>query len=506
MKNKLEKSTQLLDSLKTSINNSLDKQISYIIQQIKTTNIRYGNYDNNNNIEINELINNKIEEILIDQKGNKMMNFLKVKSLYDINEKDYKEKIIKTKYFINILNYIKKNLIENALIVDYQIDNKIGKENENNKINELFNYGTLQKNEFKNVYNNEINQKLFPFLELNMLKDQTFNKNNNEIENSVLQMRLLNNNINNNDNTKFFDQTVLNNLNNTMNENVNNYLNRTFNNLNNNNQNVFNPNNISMMNPLLSNNILNNNNNNNFNNYNNNLLESNRLNQTTMPFYSNSLRTNSFNNFDNFNNNFNNNNNNNNYLNNSLKNFQILPKEITNNFSNENFRLYSKILDFLNDESNKLLKESEIIEKKKNLQNDLNFLNETGEMLEFNEMISKEKFKDFNKEKNHKEKIEIFNLIKNNSEDAFNFILNNPNRKEIVKDKFNLILENINDYKKTFNNFYDFDNNNFRSSNRFFSTERKNELDRKNKEDFLNFNYHNYKSKDFGMNFNKSNY
>ena len=134
----------------------------------------------------------------------------------------------------------------------------------------------------------------------------------------------------------------------------------------------------------------------------------------------------------------------------------------------------------------------------------MNFLNETGEMIEFNEMISKEKLKDFNKEKNHKEKIEIFNLIKNNTEDAFNFILNNPNRKEIVKDKFNLILENINDYKKTFNNFYDFDNNNLRSSNRFFSTERKNELDRKNKEDFLNFNYHNYKSKDFGMNF--SNY
>ena len=498
MKNKLEKSTQLLDSLKTTINNNLDKQINYIIQQIKTTNVRYGNFDNNdNNNEINELINNKIEEILIDQKGNKMMEFLKIKSLYDINEKDYKEKIIKTKYFINILNFIKKNLIENALIVDYQIDNKIGKENENNKINELFNYGTVQKNEFKNIYNNEINQKLFPFLELNMLKEKSFNKNNNEIENSVLQMRLLSNNINNNDNTKFFDQTVLNNLNNTMNENmVNNYLNRTFNNLNTNNQNMLNPNNISMMNPLLSNNILNN------NNY--NLLESNRLNQTTMPFYPNSLRTNSFNNFDNFNNN--NNNNNINYLYNSLRNFQILPKEITNNFSNENFRLYSKILDFLNDEAMKLAKESEIIEKKKNLQNDLNFLNETGEMIEFNEMISKEKLKDFNKEKNHKEKIEIFNLIKNNTEDAFNFILNNPNRKEIVKDKFNLILENINDYKKTFNNFYDFDNNNLRSSNRFFSTERKNELDRKNKEDFLNFNYHNYKSKDFGINFNKSNY
>ena len=221
MKNKLEKSTQLLDSLKTTINNNLDKQINYIIQQIKTTNVRYGNFDNNdNNNEINELINNKIEEILIDQKGNKMMEFLKVKSLYDINEKDYKEKIIKTKYFINILNFIKKNLIENALIVDYQIDNKIGKENENNKINELFNYGTVQKNEFKNVYNNEINQKLFPFLELNMLKEKSFNKNNNEIENSVLQMRLLSNNINNNDNTKFFDQTVLNNLNNTMNENM----------------------------------------------------------------------------------------------------------------------------------------------------------------------------------------------------------------------------------------------------------------------------------------------
>ena len=119
-------------------------------------------------------------------------------------------------------------------------------------------------------------------------------------------------------------------------------------------------------------------------------------------------------------------------------------------------------------------------------------------MIEFNEMISKEKLKDFNKEKNHKEKIEIFNIIKENSEDAFNFILNNPNRKEIVKDKFNLILGNINDYKKTFSNFYD--NNNLR----FYSTERKKESDRKNKEDFLNFNYHNYKSKDFGMNF--SNY
>jgi hypothetical protein len=143
------------------------------------------------------------------------------------------------------------------------------------------------------------------------------------------------------------------------------------------------------------------------------------------------------------------------------------------------------------------MKESEIIEKKKNLQNDLNYLNETGEMIEFNEMISKEKMKDFNKEKNHKEKIEIFNIIKENSEDAFNFILNNPNRKEIVKDKFNLILGNINDYKKTFNNFYD-------NNNLFYSTERKKESDRKNKEDFLNFNYHNYKSKDFGMNF--SNY
>ena len=76
MKNKLEKSTKLLDSLKTSINNNLDKQINYLIQQIKTTKIRYGNFDDNNNNnlnEINELINNKIEEILIDQKGNKMI-------------------------------------------------------------------------------------------------------------------------------------------------------------------------------------------------------------------------------------------------------------------------------------------------------------------------------------------------------------------------------------------------------------------------------------------------
>ena len=211
----------------------------------------------------------------------------------------------------------------------------------------------------------------------------------------------------------------------------------------------------------------------------------------------NSKNSTSNNTNDNFNNNDNNFNNNNNNLFN-LRNIQILPKEISNNFSNEDFRLYSKILNFLNEESLKLIKESEIIEKKKNLQNDLNFLNETGEMIEFNEMISKEKMKDFNKEKNHKEKIEIFNIIKENSEDAFNFILNNPNRKEIVKDKFNLILGNINDYKKTFSNFYD--NNNLR----FYSTERKKESDRKNKEDFLNFNYHNYKSKDFGMNF--SNY
>jgi len=158
------------------------------------------------------------------------------------------------------------------------------------------------------------------------------------------------------------------------------------------------------------------------------------------------------------------NSNNNNCLNVSFQKITELPKEILNNFSDENFKNYSRILDFIKEEFYKLNKDYIILNKKKNFQNSLNFLNDNGEYLEYNNIISQEKTKYFKSLKEFEEKFNEYNKIKNNIEKYFQYLIDNPLKEEI---SVNEILENITNeienYSK-YNTTNNFNNHHIKSS------------------------------------------
>ena len=129
-----------------------------------------------------------------------------------------------------------------------------------------------------------------------------------------------------------------------------------------------------------------------------------------------------------------------------------LSKNILDNLSDENFKYYSRILDFINEESFKLKNIYIILNKKKDFQTSLDFLNNNGEYLEYNQLISQEKTKYLNLLKEFNEKINEFNRIKNIIEKHFQYLIENNLNEEKIKENFEYLIDEINKYLIKFNN------------------------------------------------------
>ena len=156
------------------------------------------------------------------------------------------------------------------------------------------------------------------------------------------------------------------------------------------------------------------------------------------------------------------NNSNNISLNSNNKKITEIPKNILDNFSEENFNYYSRILDFINEEYFKLNKLYIILNKKKTFQTSLDFLNNNGEYLEYNQIISQEKVKYFKLLKHFNDKLNEYNKIKNHIEKYFQYLIENSSNEKKTKEIFEFIINEINNYLIKFN-----DNNNNNNNNNY---------------------------------------
>ena len=146
------------------------------------------------------------------------------------------------------------------------------------------------------------------------------------------------------------------------------------------------------------------------------------------------------------------NNSNNITLNSDFKKKLELPKNILDNLSDENFKYYSRILDFINEEKFKLNKIYIILNKKKDFQTSLEFLNNNGEYLEYNQIISQEKTKYLKLLKEFNEKLNEFNRLNNIIEKDFQYLIENNLNEEKIKENFEFLINEIDKYLIKFNN------------------------------------------------------
>lgn len=164
-----------------------------------------------------------------------------------------------------------------------------------------------------------------------------------------------------------------------------------------------------------------------------------------------------------------------------------LPDEIINQFSKENFRNYKIIINFLNEESKNILQEKDNYLNKKNANNKLNIIKESGDFSQYNNVLEEICKRENNKTnqylKDLQSKSNIFELIKNNCQENFDFILKYYNRNNIVNNKLGVLITHINDYRKHFyskkyNHMDTFDTNNSNIDNilnNTFNIERRND-------------------------------
>ena len=82
-------------------------------------------------------------------------------------------------------------------------------------------------------------------------------------------------------------------------------------------------------------------------------------------------------------------------------------------------------------------------------------MKESGEFPQYNgilEQISRQEDNKANQYlKDIQSKSNIFDMIKNNCEENFKFILNYPDRNNIVSNKLNVLIKHIDEYKKHYN-------------------------------------------------------
>ena len=398
-----------------------------------------------NQINKDEEINNIIEDYLSsDLISKKRVIMSKYNSLVNMSEGEYINNKLMLKYYIDIINSINQKLSINQKRVN--IDEILSGVN-----NVIENY--------KLIYEKEKNGKLFPFLfdAFNKVMNLMSNDDNmiNIIDSSIYgQNILIDNNI-----TKLNETMNNTNININMNQNKlslfsprkntnNQILNKTFSNLNTQRYNIV-PNNLFKNN-----------------------------NQTILP-KDESL----------FNININ--------IDSNKISIPEIQKQILENLSKENLQKYNIITDFLINESKNITEELNLYSQKKNSENKISILYQSGEFSQYNNILNRicqeENDKTNQYFRNINSKSKIYEFLKKNIKDNYAFIEKYYDKINIVDSKFNQIMNNIEEYK---NNFYGM-NNIFASKNNSYY---KNNID-----NMLNntFNLGDYKSNNYNKYFNE---
>ena len=132
-----------------------------------------------------------------------------------------------------------------------------------------------------------------------------------------------------------------------------------------------------------------------------------------------------------------------------------ISKQLLEQLSQENLLKYNTIQDFLINESKNIINELNLYSKQKNSENKINILIQSGEFSQYNNIFDRicqeENDKTNQYFRNINSKSKIFELLKKNIKDNFIFIEKYFDKTNIVNNKFNQIMNNIEEYK---NNFY----------------------------------------------------
>ena len=454
--NKINKITELFDSIKKSHLNNITNILNEIISLIKNNENNLINGNKNANIPIINNYNDlelKIDEFLTEKLTQEKLKINKMKSIINMTEKDYIDKEFKLNYLNEIASVLCRSVNDKKSVF-------IGISNLNDEddslVSELNNEFQEKYKNYKTKYNKEVNNKiLYPLLEKSLQKimDLIYNEAN---TNMILENSLYFNNISSLNKT----------TNNIFPHNMNmSYFNNSSGN------NILNPNIISQRanqsmlmtnNPRFNNYVVNNQINPNNQTYNNEpmnqtvILNAPKRYYSPTPFLNKTL-------------------NNNNNLQNNISPVDDdiinicdiipqLPEEVLANFNLDLKENYGEIVDFLFDESQKLNREMENNKYRNSINEKLNVIRGSGEYNKYNLLFNKIYYE--NNARSNKElqviknKTNIFNLIKNNVDEAFSHICENPNQFDSIKESFKTLLNSIRDYKKNYTNKITIENKN----------------------------------------------
>jgi len=318
-------------------------------------------------------------------------------------------------------------------------------------------------NNYKSIYEKEKDQKLFPLLfnAFNKVLNLMFNDDNmiNIIDNSIYGQNILNENMN------------------MTNLNINSKLNETINN------------NIKLLSSFSPRKNINNNN--------NQILNKTFTKDLNIRRYSNNNNETFINNINNITNDINN-----------LNNNTTLPeisKQLLEQLSQENLVKYNSIQEFLISESKNIIIEHNLYSQQKNSENKINILYQSGEFSQYNNIFDRicqeENDKTNQYFRNINSKSNIFELLKKNIKDNFIFIEKYFDKINIVNNKFNQIMNNIEEYK---NNFYGINKIFGRRSNPYNKTSIENMLNNTFNIESNNRNYYNKYLNESNFDFNNN--
>ena len=435
LKDIIEKTSNEFDIIKTKENNDINKSMKEIKEKIKEIN-------NINQEDNNSLLEDYISSDLISKKKVIMSKY---NSLVNMLEGEYIQNKLLIKYYIDIINSINQKLSLNQRQIS--IDEII---------NDIFNL----INNYKEIYSREKNQKLFPILfnAFNKVMNLMFNDDNmiNIIDNSIYGQNIINN------------ENNITNMNMTNNLIINSKLNETLNNINNtrllssfsprkntNNEQIFNKTFTKDLNIQQR--------------YNNeSVLNNININNTTNEI--------------------------NNNINNNKITIPEISKDLLDKLSKDNLYKYNIIQDFLINESKNIINELNLYSQKKNSENRINILYQSGEFAQYNNIFNRI-FQEENDKTNQyfrsiNSKSKIFEILKKNIKDNFIFIEKYSDKINIVNNKFNQIMNNIEEYK---NNYYGVNKIIGRRSNPYYKNNIENMMNNTFNIESNNRNYYNQK-------------
>ena len=449
IKNSLDKISISFNDIKNKSNNEINSFITDFLKKVK-------DFLKEMNIE-GLLINDYLSE-LISKKELIMNKFI---SYVDMAEEEYKQNIILIEYFIDIIRMINEMLQKNNIKNNNKDLNEFLINEIYHKINDLL-------EEYKYKYENEHTNRLYPILNdaLNKLMNIKYQEEvdyNMDINypNNINNTLINDSNYNNLNSNRSMYNTELKMNNNIFNDSQLNSQRQ----INNNNSTLY-PNlpsqrkkspfyqNISQ-NPLRGNN--------------NALIKSEEIKQNIATININNT------------------------------NIPILKNEILSNLNQNSIRNYKIIIDFLSNESQKILEEQNSYYNKNDANEKLNMLKERREYSKYNQIFEQIYKQEIDKNKHYYKDIEskksVLELIKNNCIESFNFISRYYNKSNLVNNKLSVLITHIEDYKKHFNSKkYNMNNTFNRSQNIENLLNNTFHIDRYNfaKENILNNDYTTY--------------